>query len=60
MEGKKFFSYPCSDKAKCSHYNPNGKYVDLAKEHCTNCSNRYVSEIPYEYLDDIKNKDVYK
>ncbi|MBQ3219816.1 MAG: hypothetical protein IJB32_04415 [Clostridia bacterium] len=60
MEGKEFFSYPCSSKEKCNHYKPNGKYVELAKEHCVNCPNHYVSEIPYEFLEGMKNKEVYK
>jgi hypothetical protein len=59
MEGKEFYDYPCSDKVKCSHYDPNGSYVGLAKEHCSHCPDSYVSEIPYEYLEGMTNQDVY-
>ncbi len=59
MEGKEFFSYPCSDKKACVHYAPKGSYVDLAKEHCSHCPDCYVSDMPYKYLDGMKNEDVY-
>ena len=60
MEGDEVFSYPCADKADCPHYKPNGKYVELAKEHCANCKDCYLSEVPYELFEGMVNKDVYK